>query len=84
MWRLPRNVSVPEANAKDIPGTARTVRRVEITVERQVCSVEVHGAVTLQYGSPCPVCGQTLIEPECKPSPELPAGDPTPANVSTK
>jgi len=64
MWRTPRNVPAPEPNAKDNPGTTRTVRRVEVTVERQVCSVEVHGTVPLRYGAPCPVCGHILTAPE--------------------
>lgn len=74
MWRSPRNVAAPAANEKQAAGTTQVVRRVEVTVERQVCSLEVHGVVNLQYGQPCPVCGQTLAGPESKPALKLNAG----------
>jgi hypothetical protein len=68
MWRTPRNAETPEA------GTTHVVRRVEVTVERQMCSVEVHGDGQLPYGSPCPWCGQVLVAPDDKSGLELPAG----------
>jgi hypothetical protein len=74
MWRSPRNVAAPAANEKQAAGTTQVVRRVEVTVERQVCSLEVHGVVNLQYGQACPVCGQTLAGPQSKSSLELGAG----------
>ena len=60
---MPGNVPATGANAEESSGTVPAVRRTEITVEREVCSVEVHGPVRLEDLTHCPVCGQTLSAP---------------------
>jgi hypothetical protein len=49
------------------------VRRTEITVEREVCSIEVHGNVRLEDLTHCPVCGQNLAAPNVPSVPEAAA-----------
>ena len=57
MGKLLQNVPAPTANEEKISDSTQTVRRVEITVERRVCSIEVHGTLQLRQGQHCPVCG---------------------------
>jgi hypothetical protein len=60
MRELPRNVSAPAANAKEIRETVQVVRRLEITVERQNWSIEFYGPLEARATVCCPVCGQSL------------------------
>jgi hypothetical protein len=57
---FPRNVSVPGTNAEEISESPDVIHRTEITVERKVCTVEIHGSVQLAELTRCPVCGQRL------------------------
>jgi hypothetical protein len=47
----------PNETVKDAPEAGEVIRRVEVVVERRVCSVEVHAPITLPPGVRCPVCG---------------------------
>jgi hypothetical protein len=66
-------------------GEDKSIRRVEITVDRRVRSLRVYGTPGLKAGEPCPLCGRLLeatlesprLEtgpgPEPEPEPEQPA-----------
>jgi hypothetical protein len=60
MRELPQNVPAFTANEENISGSTRVVRRIEITVERRVCSIEIHGVAQVAPGLCCPVCGVTF------------------------
>jgi len=53
----PEPFSVPSKDGE-------VVRRVEIMVERRVCSVEVHNNIPLPPGIRCPVCGSLTAAAE--------------------
>ncbi len=57
MRTTPQNLPPSEADGKEISGDTQVIRRLEITVERRVCSIEIHGPAQLQHGTCCPVCG---------------------------
>jgi hypothetical protein len=64
---LRQNVSASATNrgtnSAESVETAEVVRRTEITVDRRVCTVEIHGSVDLGNLENCPVCGQSLPAP---------------------
>lgn len=82
MWRIPENVPAPDDKRKALSGVVDGRRRVEVTVERQVCTFEVHGNFMLQPGASCPVCGQILpenaaaLELQTQPQPEASSAQP--------
>lgn len=84
MWRIPRSRPAPAANEKprSTSGPARIARAVEIAVEREVCSITVHGSFALQPGASCPLCGHTLPSHAGGPTldcpPEMKRNEPTP------
>ncbi len=61
MWLIPRNVPAAGANPAEKANGYGGVRRIEVTVEREICSIEVHGAVLI--AGRCPACGQSLSKP---------------------
>lgn len=56
----PTNVTVQSTLPSGNPREGKTVRRIEILVERTVCSVEIHGSAQLRAGRYCPICGQEV------------------------
>jgi hypothetical protein len=36
------------------------VRRIEISVEREVCCLTMHGSLVADASDSCPLCGQSL------------------------
>lgn len=60
MGWLRRTVSASEPSEKAAGGASRTVRRVEITLEREVCRFEVHQAGQVGDEAVCPACGREL------------------------
>jgi hypothetical protein len=62
MRELTLNVPASEANEEQISGPTKVVRRIEITVKRRVCSIEIHGVAHLPQGLRCPVCGVTFAD----------------------
>jgi hypothetical protein len=60
MKGIPRNVPATDPDAASNLRAREVVRRTAITVERRVCSVEVHGSIRLEDATHCPVCGQCL------------------------
>lgn len=60
MGWLRRTVSASEPSEKAARGASRTVRRVEITLEREVCRFEVHRAGQVGDEAVCPACGREL------------------------
>jgi hypothetical protein len=56
---------------------SKSVRRVTLTIDRQIRTVRIYGIAGIESGQPCPVCGRLLeSHPEAtasdrEPGPEL-------------
>jgi hypothetical protein len=64
-WRSP-NVSAQKEFSNDEISSGVTVRRTEIVVERTLCTVDLHGSISLHPGDRCPICGRTCDLTEAK------------------
>jgi hypothetical protein len=58
-WRSPK-VSPQKELSKGEISSGVTIRRTEIVVERSVCTIDLHGSISLHAGDRCPVCGHTF------------------------
>jgi hypothetical protein len=74
---FPSNVSGRKAPLEAKDTSPAMIRRTEIVVERTICSVDLHGSVSLHPGDRCPVCG-TVLQPAEAEGVRLAQGHPTP------